>query len=84
MPKQFYFEQFSLALILSLNVKTALFQAIQFCINVHFSSVWLIDRNLLGATTHGQSGLVSDGNEGVFFISQSSSITEDSFEISIK
>ena len=33
-------------------------------------SIWLIDRTLLGATTPGQSGLESNGNEGVFCIPQ--------------
>ena len=39
------------------------------------SSIGLIDRTLSGATTLGQSGPVSDGNEGVLHITQSSSIT---------
>ena len=40
------------------------------------SSIWLpIDRTLSGVTTPGQSGPGSDGNEGVFHIPQSSSIT---------
>ena len=38
------------------------------------SSIWPIDRTLSGATTPGQSGPGSDGNEGVLRISQSSSI----------
>ena len=32
MPKQFYFKQFSLALVCSLNVKTVLFRAIQYSV----------------------------------------------------
>ena len=39
------------------------------------SSIWLIDMTLPGATTWGQSGPGSDGNEGVLLILQSSSIT---------
>ena len=39
------------------------------------SSIWPIDRTQSGATTPGQSGPGSDGNEGVHDISQSSSIT---------
>ena len=47
-----------------------LFQAIQ------LSSIWLIDRTLSGATTQGQSGPGSNGNEGVARIAQISSITD--------
>ena len=36
------------------------------------SSVWPIDRILLGATTLGQSRQGSNGNEGVLYIPQSS------------
>ena len=39
------------------------------------SSIWPIDRTLSGATTLGQSGPESNGNEGVLCIPQSSSIT---------
>ena len=35
-------------------------------------SIWLIDRTLLDATIWGQSGLGSNGNEGVLHIPQSS------------
>ena len=42
------------------------------------SSIWAIDRTLSGATTPGQGGRVSDCNEGVLRIPQSSSITEAS------
>ena len=59
----------------SLNVKTVLFQAIQFSKSSQFS-IWPIDRSLSGATNPGQSEQGSDGNEGVLFIPQSSSITE--------
>ena len=68
MSKQFYFKQFSLVLVCSLNVKTVLFQAIQFSISTQFSSIQPIERTLSGATTPGQSGPWSDGNEGVLYI----------------
>ena len=42
------------------------------------SSIWHRDRILFGATTSGQSGPGSDGNEEVLWIPQSSSITETS------
>ena len=42
---------------------------------MQFSSIQLIDRALLGATISGQSGLGTNGNEGVLRIPQSSSIT---------
>ena len=58
--------------------KTVPFQTIQFSVITQFSSVWPIDRTLLGATTPGQSRPESNGNEGVFRIPQSSSITEAS------
>ena len=72
--KQFYFKQFSLAQVYSLNVKAVLFQAIQFGISTQFSSIWAIDRILSGATAPGQSGPGSNGKE--LRILQSSSITE--------
>ena len=52
--------------------KTVLFQAIQFSINTHFSSIWLLTRTLSGATTPGQSRPGSDRNKGVLSIPQSS------------
>ena len=55
--------------------KIVLFQTIQFSISTQFSSIWPIDRTLPGATTPGQSGPGSDGNQGVLCIPQSSSIT---------
>ena len=64
MSKQLYFEQFSLAYVYSLNVKTVLLQAIQFSISTQFSSIWPI-----------KSGPLRDGNEWVLRIPQSSSIT---------
>ena len=39
------------------------------------SSIWPIDRPLLGAATQGQSGTGSDGNEGALHIPKRSSIT---------
>ena len=43
--------------------------------STQFSSIWPIDRTLSGATTLGQSGPGNDGNKGVLYILQSSSIT---------
>ena len=43
--------------------------------STQFSSIWPIDRILSGATTLGQSGPGSIGNEGVLRILQSFSIT---------
>ena len=45
---------------------------------LQFSSIRPIDRTLSSATTPGQSGLKSDGNEGVLHILQGSNITEAS------
>ena len=42
------------------------------------SSIWPIDRTLSDATTQGQNGPGSNGNEGVLCLPQSSSITEAS------
>ena len=86
MSKTFLFQaiQFSQTILFSisivfvytqLNVKTVLFQIIQFSIGTQFSSIWPIDRTLSSATTPDQSGTGSDGNEGVLHIPQSSSIT---------
>ena len=41
-------------LFTQLNVKTVLFQVIQFSISTYFSSIWPIDRTLSGATTPSQ------------------------------
>ena len=68
MSKQFYYEQFNLAEVRSLNEKIVLFQTIQFIISIQFSSIWPIDRTLSSATIPGQSGPGSDGNEGVLRI----------------
>ena len=62
----------------SYNVKTILFQAVQFSLNIQFSFIWPIDMILSGATTSGPSGPVNDGNEGALLILQSSSITKTS------
>ena len=42
------------------------------------SSIWAINRTLLGATTPGQSGPGSNGNERLLCVLQSFSITEAS------
>ena len=73
--------QFSISKVFvckQLNVKTDLFQTIQLSISMQFSSIWPRDRTLSGAITPSQSGPGSDGNEGVFRILQSFSITETS------
>ena len=48
MPKQFYFKQFSLALVqffvyTQLNIKQYNFKQFQFSISTQFSSIWPID-----------------------------------------
>ena len=53
--------------------KTVLFLRIEFSISIQFSSIWPIDRTLSGATT--MSKPLSDGNERVLHIPQSTSIT---------
>ena len=60
-----------------LNVKTVLFQTIQFSLSTQFSSIWPIDRTLSGATSPGQSVSGSDVNKKVLWILQSSSITQE-------
>ena len=47
----------------------------KFSISTQFSSIWPIERTLSGATTPGQSGHGSDGNERILRIPQSSRIT---------
>ena len=49
--KLFYFKQFILALVGSLNIKTVPVQVIQFSISTQISSIWPIDRTLSGATS---------------------------------
>ena len=55
--------------------KTVPFQTIQFWTSGQFSSIWPIDRTLLGITTPGQGEPGSDGTEVVLHIPQSSSNT---------
>ena len=78
MPKQFYFKQSNFAYVRSLNVKTVLFQVIQFCISTQLSSILTIGWTLFGATTPDQSGCMSDSNEEVLRIPLSSSISGNS------
>ena len=66
----------------SFNGKKILFQTIPFNISTQFSSIWSVDGILSGtttpdqgATTPGQSGPWSDGNEEILRIPESSSIT---------
>ena len=58
-----------------LNIWTILFQTIQFSIITQSNFIWPIDKTLSGATTPSQSRPVSDGNEGVLRIPESSCIT---------
>ena len=58
-----------------LNIKTVLFLTIQFRISTQFSSIRPIDRTQSGVTIPGQCGPGSDGNKGLLYIPQSSSIT---------
>ena len=81
MSKQFCFKQFSLAWVRCVNVKTILFQAIQFSMSTQFCFIWPKDRTLSGATTPGQSGLWSDGNKVLLRIPQSYSITGTSSSV---
>ena len=80
--KQFYFKQFSFVFSFcphtQLNVKTVLFQIIQFCISTRCSSILPIDWTLSSTTTPGQSEPGRDSNEEVLCIPQSSSITGNS------
>ena len=59
-------------------LKPVPFQTIQFSISTQSTFILSIDRTLSGATTPGQSGPGSDGNDGVLRIPQSSSITRAS------
>ena len=49
----YYFKQFSLALLRSFNVKTVPYEPTQ------FSSIWLIDMALSGATTKVDQGVMA-------------------------
>ena len=53
MLKQFYFKQFILALVRSLNIKTVHFPLIQFSLSTKFGSIWPIDKTLSCATILG-------------------------------
>ena len=44
-----------------LNVKAVLFQAMHLCTNTQFSSIWPIDRNLLGTTIPGIGAMAMNG-----------------------
>ena len=46
-----------------------------------FSSIWLIDKTLSGATTPGQSGPRSDGNEEVLRIPKAPALLEPHHQI---
>ena len=59
----------------SLNVKTFLFQTIQFSISTQFNSIGPIDRTLSGAIIPGQREPVSDGNDVLLRFLQSPNIT---------
>ena len=74
MSKTVLFPTIQLAYVHSLNVETV-FKAIQFSIRTQFSYIQPRDRTISGATTPGQSGPGSSGNEEVLCIPQSSSIT---------
>ena len=50
--------------VVSWNVKSFLFQAIQFSMSIQVSSIWPIDRTLSVATILDQSKPESYGNEG--------------------
>ena len=54
--------------------KTVLFQAIQFSISMHFSSIWPIDRTQISCYHSKPEWTCSNENEGVLRIPQSSSI----------
>ena len=59
-----------------LNIKTVLFQTIQFSTSTQFSSIRPLNRTLPGATTPRQRGPGSDDNKRVLCIPQSFSVTE--------
>ena len=48
---------------------------------MQFSSIWSIDRTLLGATTPGQSGPGNDGNEEVLHISKAPALLKPDHQI---
>ena len=73
--KQFYFTQFSLALVRNLNIKTVLFQTIQFIISTQFSSIWLINKTISGSYSPGQKEPGTSCYKGVPRIPPNSSNT---------
>ena len=58
--------------------ETVLLQTIQFGISRQFSSIWPIDRTILGATILSGNGPGIGVNEGVLCITPTSSITRAS------
>ena len=76
----FQTSQFSISHLFALSLNlTQSIGAVEYngCRGVNYphSTIWPIDRTLSGATTPGQSGPRSNGNEEVVHIPQSSSIT---------
>ena len=69
MSKTVLFQTIQFKKVCCLNVKTV--QAIQFSIRTPFSSIWSTEKTLSGATTLGESGPGSDGNEEVLYFLQS-------------
>ena len=65
-----------LFLFTQLNVKTALFQAIQFSVSTQYTSIWPIDRTLSDTTTRRQSRPGSNGNKEVLPIPQTPELLE--------
>ena len=78
--KQFYFEQFSLASGCSLNAKTVLFQAIQFCVSRQFSTIWLID-TLSGPTPRAKVDLGAMTMKGYPAFSKTPALLEPHHQI---
>ena len=66
---------------IQLNVKTVLFQTIQFSVITQFSSIWPIDRTLSGATTLSESEPGSDSNKGVLYIPQAPALLKHHHQI---
>ena len=73
-----HFSIITVFVYIQFNAKSALFETIQFIIHTGFSFIWFIGKILLGASTPGQSGPGSDGNEMVLRIPQNSGIAEAS------
>ena len=68
---QFSVSTASMSKTVPFQTRIVLFRAVQFSTSTQFSSIWPIDRTLSSATTAGQSGPGSDGNEEVLRIPQS-------------